>query len=263
VTLGLCILVHAEPKTGKSWLAATAPKPILYLDVEGSSRFVPYIRPHAWTLGQDLPPFSQEDFKAGLSPWDVAVLKIRSVKEARRAYEYLRDRQHPFRSVVVDTFSELQKRIIDDTVGPDRKAETNDWDVLLRQSESLARQLRDLVEHPTRPLDVVAFMTHTWMRDGKQRPMVKGQFSITLPGFPDVIGYMYTATDEEDHLERRLAIQPVVDTWLVGDRTYQLSKRMGAVIKLPEYDGVTPPRTLEKMWRAMQPAQPTTDKETK
>jgi len=254
-TVGLCILVHAEPKTGKTWLACTAPKPLLYLDVEGSSRFVPFIKRHTWKLGEPLPTQEQK-------PWDTAILNIRTIKEARRAYEYLRDANHPFRSVVIDTFSELQKRIIDESVGPDHKVEQSDWDVVLRQAETLCRQVRDLMEHPTHPLDCVCFTTHTWLKDKKQRPMVKGQFAITLPGFPDVLAYMYAATDDETgKVERRLAIQPVLPEWVAGDRTHVLTERLGSVIVLPEYVRGKTPHTLERMWRAIN--QPEVSADTK
>jgi hypothetical protein len=92
---------------------------------------------------------------------------------------------------VVDSISEIQKRCKDQLTGGSGQMDQRLWGDILTHMEALIRQLRDLTEHPTKPLTAVVITAMTEMRDGKWRPYVQGQLRTTLPYFIDVVGYAF------------------------------------------------------------------------
>lgn len=227
LTLSIC--VHAEAKVGKSWLAATAPKPLLILDAEGGARLLPKkIKKVVWHVDRGDPPPKHDG-------WDVCIVYVRKLSTFTTVYTWLANREHPFKSVAIDSLTELQKRVIDEMTGsnPDVDIEQAVWGKVFRHMEDHIRKMRDLTNHPTRPIDCLVLTALTHMKDGKLRPLVKGQLALTLPGFPDVIGYLYTAEDAEGKLVRKLAIQPVWSHLLAGDRTDILTQTYGPIVTKP------------------------------
>lgn len=97
----LSLVVHGESGVGKSWLGDTAPKPALVLDAEGGSRFT-QSRKIAWD-GVGAPPVPD-------GTWDTCVVTTRSFTQVASVYQWLASGQHGFRSVVLDSLTEIQKR---------------------------------------------------------------------------------------------------------------------------------------------------------
>ncbi len=222
----LFIAIHAEPKIGKTWLAATAPKPLLLLDAEGGSRFLRRYKRVTWDPARTPPPEPGE--------WEICVVYVRDYEAVLKAYQWLASGKHPFRSVAIDTLTEVQKRCLDKLVGDaSHTPEQQDWGNLFRHMEETVRKLRDLAFHPTHPVECLVLTAHTHFKDGKFRPLVKGQLELTLPGLPDVIGHLDTRVNEGGKIERRLTIQPVFPNLLVGDRTDVLTRQYGPVITNP------------------------------
>jgi hypothetical protein len=91
----------------------------------------------------------------------------------------------------VDSISEIQKRLKDQITGGAADMKQQMWGDLLTHMESLIRQLRDLTEHPTKPLTAIVLTAMTEMRDGKWRPYVQGSLRVTLPYFIDIVGYAF------------------------------------------------------------------------
>jgi hypothetical protein len=89
--------------------------------------------------------------------------------------------------------------------------------------ESLIRKLRDLTEHPTKPLTAVVITAMTELRDGKWRPLVQGALRDTLPYFVDICGYMFVQQmPSEDPTQpgpeiRRMLTRPNVQ-FVAGER---------------------------------------------
>jgi hypothetical protein len=84
----LSILIHADSKVGKTTLAATAPPPLLILDAEGGSKFLP-IRKHVWDPKAGGPP-------AHDGTWDACVVIVRDFETIRMVYQWLQSGQHQF-----------------------------------------------------------------------------------------------------------------------------------------------------------------------
>lgn len=180
----LSILVHADTKVGKSTFGATAPRPILLLDAEAAHRFL-LARKVFWNPLTDGPPPVPD------GSWDICVVIVRDYATLRSAVSYLEVGQHYFESVVIDSISEIQKKAKDDVSGGGPEMDQRKWGEILWHMETLIRKLRDLTEHPTRPITALVLTAMTEQRDGKWKPYVQGQLRTTLPYFIDVVGYMF------------------------------------------------------------------------
>lgn len=214
MSTSLILLIHAEPKTGKSTLAGTMPGRKLILDAENGFRFVRGQRIVEWDPSRDAPPEPGD--------WTTCVVKVRDFSTVTRSWEWLNSGKHPFDSVAFDSITEIQKRCKDALLGSDDVVNERQWGQLLVQMERLLRNARDLTMHPTKPLACVMFNALTDDKKGKFRPAIQGGLSTSITGFADVIGYLgVTEESEEDgnvKRVRRLLVAPH-PLYEAGDRT--------------------------------------------
>ena len=193
----LSILVHGDTKVGKSTLGNTAPGPRLLLDAEAAYRFLPG-RKVFWDPHSEEPPTPgrgrrqpQADAEIVDYDWETCVVIIRDYGTLTRAYEWLNTGRHAFRSVVIDSISEIQKKLKDSIKSLDEEMNYKRWGLLLDHMEKLVRDFRDLTEHPIKPIEAVVLTAMTIHKDGKWRPYVQGSLATTMPYFLDVIGYLF------------------------------------------------------------------------
>lgn len=186
----LSILIHADTKVGKSTFGNTAPAPRLLLDTESAARFLDG-RQVAWNPMAQTPP--EYD-----GTWDTCVVTVRDYETFTKAYDWLNSGQHPFKSVIIDSVSELQDKCKYNLTS-DGRMTMQLWGDLLAHMGRMVRNFRDLTEHPTKPLEAVVLTAMTQMRDGKYRPYVQGQLQTQLPYFMDVIGYMFVEEVANPH----------------------------------------------------------------
>lgn len=217
----LSLVVHGESGVGKSWLGDTTPAPRLILDAEGGSKFTPS-RKTMWD-GLSAPP-------AYDGSWETCVVVVRNFAQISTVFQWLNSGQHPFRSVTLDSLTEMQKRVLDDVAGTEQPT-TQDWGALLRRMEALVRQFRDLTMHATKPIEAIVLICPTSEKSGRYRPHVQGQLGITLPYFVDCVGYLYVQADETGVLSRRLLVQPS-GQFDAKDRT----NKLGSVIVEPNVE---------------------------
>jgi AAA domain len=233
----LCALVHGEPGVGKSWLAQTMPGPRLIIDAEGGSR-----HPKRWRNGkverpqkllwdpmQDTPPVVEGDVSVQVFCRDFMTMQ--------RTYEYLNSGKHSFRSVAIDSLTEVQKRCKDAISGGETMSERM-WGELLIKMELLVRSFRDLAFHPTNPLDAIVILALTQSKNfGKSRPAVQGALGTSLPGYVDLEGYLAVSTTEDGEVVRKMLIQPH-DLFEAKDRTHTLTEHYGSVIVNPDIEAM-------------------------
>lgn len=221
------MLVHGEAGVGKSWLGDTAPAPRLILDAEGRSKYLPSEPKRIWNPNTEDPP------EAG--DWVTCIAQITNFETLNRVFQWLHSGQHPFKSVVLDSLMEIQKRLIDSLVGTEA-LRTQDWGVVLRRLESLVRGYRDLVISPHNPVEVVVFTCGSKDDEGMKRPLLQGQLSDTLPYYLDLVGYLYVTHQPEDpeKLSRRMLIQPS-PTAVAKDGTGRLD---GPVLQEPNIEAI-------------------------
>lgn len=186
----LSLLIHGASKSGKSSLSVTSPAPRLYADVESASRFLA-IKPIAWDPSKEAPPVYD-------GSWDTAVVATRDWATVERMYQWLASGQHPFKSLVIDSISELQQRYIESKSGRQQLTQQQ-WGDAFRVVSGLVRDIRDLTMHPTAPLEAVVMTAMTRQLDGMWRPWLQGQLQTVLPYLLDVTAYIW-AEQEVDEL---------------------------------------------------------------
>jgi len=192
----LTLVVHGESGAGKSWLADTAPSPKLVFDVEGGVRFTPS-RKIEWDP-RVAPPEAD-------GTWDTAVVTTTDRDVIRRAFQWLAQGQHPFKSVIVDSLTEVQKRTVDDIAGTNQLTMQH-YGILLREGDALVRAFRDLTLHPTHPIDVVVFVCGS-REKGQEHPVVRpalmGQMAEQIGYTVDVMAYLSVFMDGEGEIDRQ------------------------------------------------------------
>ena len=223
----LSLLVHAGSKVGKTTLASTAPKPILLLDAEGGSKFLPHSKTY-WDPLTGPPPNWD-------GSWEICVVIVRQFDTLAHVYQWLVMHPHHFRSLCIDSITEVQRRCKEQLVGTSDMKQQN-WGTLLTKMEQLIRQFRDLTLHPSNPLSAAVFIAETRQTNGKWIPYMQGQIATSLPYLMDVIGYLYVSDvpDEYDplvvHKERQLLVVPHPQ-FEAGER---VQGRLGDVVRQPD-----------------------------
>jgi hypothetical protein len=222
---GINMIVYGHPKHGKSYLGDTTPAPRLVLDAEGGSRFTPS-RKKVWDPVRGAPPETD-------GTWDTAIVYVHTLKDISKAFEWLNSGKHPFRSVILDSVSEIQQRAIDDIAGTNPMTQQS-WGQLLRVCSDLVRKFRDLVTNPIKPLDAVIFIAMAAQRqpEGTWFPFMQGRLATTLPYYVDIVGYLAQSITEEGTPFRRLYIgtMPGYET---GER---VGGKLGTYVDIPDGD---------------------------
>ena len=180
VQRSLTIMVHGESKVGKSTFAVTAPYPRLMLDVEGGHRFLP-INVKYWDPVREEPPVAD-------GTWDTVVVQVRDYDVVMKAFQWLQSGKHQFKSLIIDSISELQVKCMDNIAGTEQM-KMQQWGELLRHMGALLRDLRDLTMHPTQPLEAVVLTAMARSdQNGHMKPYLQGQLAVQAPYFYDVLG---------------------------------------------------------------------------
>lgn len=226
----LSALIHAAAKVGKSTLAATAPKPIIVLDAEGSWRFIK-IPKRTWDPAAEEIPRWTED-----TPWQACIVNVTKWETVPLVYQWLTQREHDFQSSVLDSITELQRRCKQNLVG-DRKTEWSDWDDLLRKMDGVIRGYRDLTIMPG-PVRCSLFVAETREEQGKWRPYMQGQIKVSLPYWVDICGYLYPDYEEDEHGARTKRVNKL---WIGQHPQFETGERVQGVLG----DSVTQPNIDE------------------
>jgi len=224
----LSILIHAPSKIGKSTLSSTAPPPVLVLDAEGGWRF---IREAGFQSGRPLRKIFW-DPNAGPPPrhdgaWDACIVTVNSWGTLRRVYEWLLTTPHDFRSLVMDSITEAQRRC-KENIKSDGQMQIQDWGRLLTEMDKLIRGFRDLVLLPNN-VRVAVFLAETKEHMGRWRPFMQGQIGTSLPYWMDVVGYLYVDSELDEHGQPTVPVRKL----LVGPNpTFEAGERVQGVLGL-------------------------------
>lgn len=195
----LSILIHGDSKVGKSTLTSTAPTPILVIDAEGSWKF---IKEQGFQSGV---PLRKTTWDPNFPPprhdgtWDVCYVSMHNWASLRQVYTWLTQSPHDFVSVVLDSITELQRRLKTNISGDGLLKGYDGWGALLVQMDGVIRGFRDLTLDQSQPIRCVVFVAETRETNGKWRPYMQGQISTSLPYWVDICGYVYqTRTNDAD-----------------------------------------------------------------
>jgi hypothetical protein len=195
------------------------------LDVEGGHRFLP-INVKYWDPIREEPP--QAD-----GTWDTVVVQVRDYDVVMKAFQWLQSGKHQFKSLIIDSISELQVKCMDNIAGTEQM-KMQQWGELLRHMGALLRDLRDLTMHPTQPLEAVVLTAMARKgQDGVYRPYLQGQLAIQAPYFYDVLGAITVEqVPNPDPMQppykvRRMYVERTPE-WEAGER---VQGRLGKVVE--------------------------------
>jgi hypothetical protein len=195
------------------------------LDVEGGHRFLP-INVKYWDPIREEPPVAD-------GTWDTCVVMVRDYDTVLKAFQWLQLGKHQFKSLIIDSISELQVKCMDNIAGKNQM-QMQQWGELLRHMGALLRDLRDLTMHPTAPLEAVVLTAMARPgQDGRLRQYLQGQLAIQAPYFYDVLGAINVETimnpdpTQPPYKARRMYVERT-DQYEAGER---VQGRLGKIVE--------------------------------
>jgi hypothetical protein len=207
----LNLMVYGDPGIGKTVLAGSASvvealSPVLFIDVEGGTL----------SLRERYP--------------DVQIVRCKSFNDFGTIYTDLRGMKHGFKTVVLDSITEIQKfgmleimkRMLEDPKNTDRDdllPGIGEWGKNTEQMRRLIRAMRDL------PMNTIFLALPVSDQDKKgnrsTRPSLSGKLSNEVAGFLDIVCYMYKKTLDDGTI-KRLLLTSGTDEIIAKDRTDRL-----------------------------------------
>lgn len=179
------MLVYGESGVGKTVLASSAPRPILWIESEGGTNSI-------------------------ADPEGIDVIRVQSLETYREALRFLRsDEGKKYQTVVLDSFTETQASVLKEIMVAVSERDENrdeftpqfqDYQRLVGVMREIVRGFRDLPMH-------VVFTALT--REDKDdmtgrvtvRPRLSPAVANEIPGFMDVVGYLYMSTEKNGEVE--------------------------------------------------------------
>ena len=200
------LLIYGDPGVGKTVLAASADivpemRPVIFVDIEGGT----------FSIREKYP--------------DVRVVRVQNFTEMQQIYDALLTQEHEYRTVVLDSLTEIQKfsmyEIMEMTVkkDPDRDPDVpsmREWGKNIEQIRKFVRAFRDLPMH-----SIFTALAKT-DKDGKTgaiktTPSLSGKLANEVAGFLDIVGFHYTKVMEDR--VRRFLLTAATDRQVAKDRS--------------------------------------------
>lgn len=200
----LSILVHGESGAGKSTFAVTAPTPQLFLDVEAGSRFL-QTRKIKWN------PQDGEEPPVADGTWDTCVVQVHDFETALKAYDWLKSGKHPFKSVILDSISELQAKA-QESINGRQQMQTQHWGQLLSKIAFFCRDLRDLTAQRVNPLEAVIVTAMSRTSDGVTKPFLQGQVASQIPYWFDISSYLFVDQEVDPASNEAVMVRKLLTT---------------------------------------------------
>jgi phage nucleotide-binding protein len=210
----LNILVYGDSGMGKTTLGGSADEvpemsPTLVVDVEGGT----------------------ESLRHSYS--DVNIVRVSTWKEMQQVYDELHAGRHPYKTVVLDSLTEIQKfsmyQIMLELVDMKEDADPDvpgmrEWGKNVEQVRKFVRAFRDL---PMHTIFTALAKEDKNPRTGKSKtaPSLQGKVAAEVPAFLDIVAYYYMKRVEvvgQGQVEQRLLLCNATETVIAKDRTGRL-----------------------------------------
>lgn len=210
------VIIYADSGTGKTVLSGSADavpemSPVIFVDIEGGT-------------------FSLRAFYPG-----VHIVRIKSWAEMQDLYSALRRGDHPYKTVVLDSLTEIQKFAMNEIMrevvekDPDRDSEVpsiREWGKSGEQIRRLVRGFRDL---PMNVIFTALVVEDKHPKTGKMtyRPSLPGKLAREVPGYVDLVLYMYkkeipNPIEGEKPINARLLLTSATEEYVCKDRSNNL-----------------------------------------
>lgn len=216
------LLLFGDAKTGKTSLAETAPGPRLILDAEGGTDWLAS-EVQTWDPLAGPPPEVSD-------PNVAVVVHVSEWEMLDRINRWLHKGDHQFRSVILDSITELQKqakRAITDT-----GMKIQDWGTLYDKMDPVLRDVRDLTKAPGSPVECVVLVALANTKDDKIIPDIQGSMARSLAGQIDTIGYLRVGSMNADGRRDREMVVDATQGIVAGDRTKVLRREFHGVVPI-------------------------------
>jgi AAA domain-containing protein len=207
------LLIYGESGVGKTTLAGSADEvealsPALVIDIEGGTEAL--VRPYP----------------------NVKTVRVTTWLEMQAVYDDLRRMNHPYKTVILDSLTEIQKFNMYNVMiellkeHPDRDPDVpsmREWGINLEQMRKYVRAFRDL------PINTI--FTALLREDKDQvtgrvtmKPSLSGKMAGEIAAFLDIVGYYYVKQVGvgEEAVMSRLLLTRKTDKQVAKDRTGRL-----------------------------------------
>jgi len=212
------LMIYSRAGIGKTVWASKAPKPLL-------------VNYESGTMSLNEENLGPEVLER------VDVLFPDNFKDLNSIATYLRDYDHGYKTVILDSITEIQNASLDTILrDPNRKSSLdkdnptlNDYGKCTNQMRKLLRFFRDLPMH-------VIFTA----LESKDKDELSGAISVgpamtpklreNIEGYVDIIGYMFVSKDQDNNPTRKILWQPD-GKYMAKDRSRKLGKGFGNIDK--------------------------------
>lgn len=230
--------IHGWGGAGKTWLAHTLPGPRLVLDTEMGAfdtedREDREVRIRLWD------PL-KEPVPADLTPADTVVVGIRDLSKIQPIMRVLESGQHPFESLILDSFSEMQAMMKTLVANPGEQYDPNAvfdhqaWGRLKNHGGILLRDIRDLTwPDAVKPINA-AVVLYSDDESIPAVPLVEGGIRKAMPGWFDLFGYLFTSIHPDTKDEIRVLQIRRDATAIAKCRLHLVKKTYGSYIEHPD-----------------------------
>ena len=235
----LNLLIYGRSGVGKTRLAASASvvpelAPVLLIDIEGGTFSIRDVYP------------------------DVDVLRVSTWTDMQAAYDELYEGKHKYKTVVLDSLTEIQKfsmlNIMEDLVKDPRNADRDpdipsirEWGKNIEQIRKMVRAFRDL------PMTAIFTALVNEDKNSKtgaleRKPSLSGKLAGEVAGFLDIVAYYYvkpvaiSGTSPPEYEQQRLLLTMQTEDVIAKDR----SDRLPSVIKAPTMQDILTFITADK-----------------
>ncbi len=209
----LNLLIYGAPGAGKTVLAGSAfevpeMSPVLFLDMEGGT------------------------FSLRAKYSDIDVVRIETINDMNKLYAELKQMRHGYKTIVIDSLSELQKfalrEIMKQVVKQDSDRDPDvpsirEWGKLLNQMRNIITFFRDL------PVNTIFTCLGNSVKDEKTgvtstKPSLSGQLGGEAPGFIDIVAYLYVKSMKVagENVQQRLLLTGSTGNTVAKDRSDKL-----------------------------------------
>lgn len=207
-------MIYGEPGAGKTVLSGSADdvpemRPVLLVDMEGGTASLRSTYPN------------------------IDVIRVKSWPEMQQLYNTLYETDHGYRTVIIDSLSEVQKfhmlSLMEKVARENPKMDIDvpsmrEWGISLEQMRKFVRGFRDL------PINTIFTCLSATEKDAKTgkllyRPALSGKLSNEVAGFLDEVFYLYVkeSTDKEGNdINVRCLLTGKTETIIAKDRSGSL-----------------------------------------